>query len=117
MGLIDADALKKSIPTTYVDAFENCRNCSLLTEDDVRQLIDKSPTVGDCSSANNKQDILAPTQKQEEYAKYLAKRMCVELPKEYTKQAYSDFISYWKPIVQHEDDGMNQPSKWQLNYL
>lgn len=60
---------------------------------------------------------MTPTQKQEEYAKYLAKRMCVELPKEYTKQAYSDFISHWKPIVKDEDDGMNQPSKWQLNYL
>ena len=59
-----------------------------------------------------------PTDKQVEYAKYLAKRMCVELPIEYTKQAYSDFISKWKPIVKHEDDGMNEPSsEWELAYL
>ena len=58
-----------------------------------------------------------PTPKQVEYAKYLAHRMCQELPKEYTKAAYSEFISYWKPAVKEEDDAMNAPSSWQLQYL
>ena len=57
-----------------------------------------------------------PTKKQVEYATYLAKRMCQELPKEYSKNAYSDFISKWKPIVKAEDDAMNEPSEWQWNY-
>lgn len=58
----------------------------------------------------------APTQKQEEYAKYLAKRMCEDLPKEYTKTAYSAFISRLKPLVKAEDDVMNEPSEWQWQY-
>ena len=57
---------------------------------------------------------MKPTQKQIEYAKYLADRMCVELPTEFTKEAYSEFISKWKPIVKHEDDGMNAPNAWQM---
>ena len=58
-----------------------------------------------------------PTDKQIKYAEYLARRMCVELPKECTKQAYSDFISKWKPAVQHEDEGMNEPDTWQMQYM
>ena len=58
-----------------------------------------------------------PTEKQIEYAKYLAKRACQELPTEFTKQAYSEFISKWKPIVKKEDDEMNEPSSWQMQYL
>ena len=57
----------------------------------------------------------APTMKQVEYAGYLAQRMCVDLPNEYTKQAYSDFISHWKPIVKYEDDAMNEDA-WALQY-
>ena len=57
-----------------------------------------------------------PSTKQVEYARYLAKRMCVSLPDEYTKDAYSAFISKWKPVVKHEDDAMNEPSEWQLQY-
>lgn len=57
-----------------------------------------------------------PTEKQIKYAKYLAERMCQELPQEYSKKAYSDFISKWKPIVKVEDDGMNEPNGWQWNY-
>ena len=57
------------------------------------------------------------TQRQIEYASYLAQRMCVELPKETTKKAYSDFISKWKPIVQQEDKDMNEPNAWQMQYL
>lgn len=58
-----------------------------------------------------------PTEKQIKYAKYLAQRMRQELPKEFTKQAYSDFISKWKPAVQHEDAGMNEPDAWQMQYM
>ena len=45
MRLIDADALKEMIPTTSVDMFENCRNCSLLSEEQVNELIDMTPIV------------------------------------------------------------------------
>ena len=58
-----------------------------------------------------------PTEKQIKYAEYLAQRMCQELPKEFTKQAYSEFISKWEPIVQHEDTGMNEPDAWQMQYM
>lgn len=61
-------------------------------------------------------DEMNPTQTQIEYAKYLAKRMCQELPVEFTRSAYSEFISKWKPIVKEEDDGMNMPSAWQWQY-
>ena len=43
MRLIDADALK--IPSTSVDIFENCRNCRLLDEEQVREIIDNAPTI------------------------------------------------------------------------
>lgn len=59
---------------------------------------------------------MTPTEKQVEYAMYLAQRMCVDLPKDFTMQAYSEFISKWKPIVKHEDAGMNEPSEWQWQY-
>ncbi len=58
-----------------------------------------------------------PTEKQIEYAKYLARRMCQQLPSEYTKEAYSQFISKWKPVVQHEDKCMNEPDSWQMQYM
>ena len=45
MRLIDADAWKEMIPNTSVDMFENCRNCSLLSEEQVNELIDMTPTV------------------------------------------------------------------------
>lgn len=57
-----------------------------------------------------------PTEKQISYAAYLAKRMCVELPKQFTKSAYSDFISHWKPLVKQEDDAMNEPSSYRSAY-
>ena len=60
---------------------------------------------------------MIPTDKQVAYAKYLAQRMCQELPDEYTKDAYSKFISKWKPIVKHEDAAMNEPSAWQMAYM
>ena len=60
---------------------------------------------------------MKPTEKQVEYAMYLAERMCQKLPSDYSKQAYSDFIDKWKPIVKAEDDGMNEPNAWQLQYM
>ena len=45
MRLIDADALKKAIPNTHMDIFENCRNCRLLDDEQVKQLIDDTPTI------------------------------------------------------------------------
>lgn len=41
--MIDADAIQ--IPSTYVDLFENCRNCKLLDRDQVREIIDNTPTI------------------------------------------------------------------------
>lgn len=43
-----------------------------------------------------------PTQKQIEYAEYLGKRMCQELPSEFTRKAYSAFIDELKPFVKHK---------------
>ena len=60
---------------------------------------------------------MKPTEKQIKYATYLAERMCEKLPMEFTKQEYSDFISKWKPVVQHEDEKMNEPDAWQMQYL
>lgn len=40
---IDADAIK--IPKTHVDMFENCRNCELLDEEQVRELINSAPSI------------------------------------------------------------------------
>lgn len=60
---------------------------------------------------------MTPTKKQIEYAQHLAQRMCQDLPKEYTKQAYSNFISKWKPAVMAEDAGMNEPDAWQMQYM
>ena len=45
MRLIDADVLKQMVPTTSVDMFENCSNCSLLSEEQVLELIDMTPTI------------------------------------------------------------------------
>ena len=43
MRLIDADAIQ--IPSTCVDMFENCRNCKLLDEDQVREIIENAMTI------------------------------------------------------------------------
>ena len=45
MRLIDADLLKSKVPNTNVDIFENCRNCSTLMDWEVKELIDKMPTI------------------------------------------------------------------------
>ena len=44
-NLIDRDALIASIPKTNVDIFENCRNCTTLCDWQVKELIDKMPTI------------------------------------------------------------------------
>ena len=54
MRLIDADALKNMVPDTRVDIFENCRNCALLTAEDVMRLIDQAPTANEWVSENDK---------------------------------------------------------------
>lgn len=43
MRIIDADAIQ--IPSTHIDMFENCRNCKLLDEEQVREIIDITPTI------------------------------------------------------------------------
>lgn len=43
MRLIDADAIQ--IPSTYVDLFENCRNCKLLDREQVREIIENAMTI------------------------------------------------------------------------
>lgn len=60
---------------------------------------------------------MKPTEKQIKYAQYLAQRMCQNLPTEFTKQAYSDFIAKWKPAVMTEDVRMNEPEAWQMQYM
>ena len=45
MRLIDADALKVSVPDTSADIFENCRNCKTLMDWEVKELIDQQPTA------------------------------------------------------------------------
>ena len=61
--------------------------------------------------------MITPTEKQIEYARYLSQRMCQDLPKDFTKQAYSDFISNLKPSVMAEDVEMNEPNAWQMQYI
>lgn len=45
MRLIDADELVKSIPETHVDMFENCRNCRLLDDFQVIEIIKEALTI------------------------------------------------------------------------
>ncbi len=58
---------------------------------------------------------MLPTTNQIRYANYLAKRMRVNPPQDFTRQAYSDFISELKPIVEEEDNDMNECG-WALKY-
>lgn len=60
---------------------------------------------------------MKPTEKQIKFAQYLAMRMNEELPEEFTKEAYSKFISKWKPAVEEEDSGMNEPDAWGWQYM
>ena len=42
---IDADELMKRIPVTSWDAFENCRNCTLISKEDVKYIVDNVPAA------------------------------------------------------------------------
>lgn len=43
---IDADNLKEQIPKDlHADVFENCSNCELLDDEQVKELIDLQPTA------------------------------------------------------------------------
>ena len=66
---------------------------------------------------NTQRGDMNPTEKQIKYAEYLARRMSIAMPKENTKQAYSEFISKWKPVVHQEDLEMNEPDDWQMQYM
>lgn len=52
--LIDADELKKRIPITHADEFENCRNCSLLCDWEVEDIVDNAPTIVEFEGDINK---------------------------------------------------------------
>lgn len=46
MRYIDADNLKERIPKDiHEDVFENCSNCELLNDEQVKELIDLQPTA------------------------------------------------------------------------
>lgn len=80
MRLTDADALKLAIPETSVDAFQNCRNCTLLSKEQVLELIDAAPTI----------EVNRPTRSQ-------FKRMAVQLgyePVVHCKDC--KYVKHWK---------------------
>lgn len=52
--LIDADELLKRIPITHADEFQNCRNCSLLDDWEVENLVDDAPTIVEFEGDINK---------------------------------------------------------------
>lgn len=76
MRLIDADALKKAIPETTVDASTKYRYCVTFEREDVLAIIDAAPTV----------DIDRPTRSQ-------FKRMAVQLG--YEKVVHCKHCVYW----------------------
>lgn len=78
MRLTDADALKLAIPETSVDVFENCRNCTLLSKEQVLELIDAAPTI----------EVNRPTLSQ-------FRRMAVQLG--YEKVVYCKYCKYRDP--------------------
>lgn len=51
--LIDRDKLKNDIPETDADCFENCRDCTLLHQEDVWDIIDDVPTVIESEEQEN----------------------------------------------------------------
>ena len=42
---IDADCLLAKVPQASADIFENCRNCTCLDSDQIKELIDAEPTA------------------------------------------------------------------------
>ena len=65
--LIDADELLKRIPITHADELQNCRNCSLLCDWEVEDIVDDAPTIVEFEGDINKVIV-----KGEEYHKQLA---------------------------------------------
>lgn len=86
MRLTDADALKLSIPETRVDVFENCRNCTLLSKEQVLELIDAAPTI----------EVNRPTLSQ-------FRRMAVQLG--YEKVVYCKYCKHRDPESKRCDCG------------
>lgn len=86
MRLTDADALKLAIPETSVDAFQNCRNCTLLSKEEVLELIDAAPTI----------EVDRPTRSQ-------FKRMAVQLG--YEKVVYCKYCKHRDPESKRCDCG------------
>lgn len=86
MRLTDADALKLAIPETSVDAFQNCRNCTLLSKEQVLELIDAAPTI----------EVDRPTRSQ-------FKRMAVQLG--YEKVVYCKYCKHRDPESKRCDCG------------
>lgn len=76
MRLIDADAIKKAIPETTVDASTKYRYCVTFEREEVLAIIDDAPTV----------DIDRPTRSQ-------FKRMAVQLG--YEKVVHCKHCVYW----------------------
>ena len=76
MRLIDADALKKAIPETTVDASTKYRFCVTFEREDILAIIDEAPTV----------DIDRPTRSQ-------FKRMAVQLG--YEAVVHCKHCIYW----------------------
>ncbi len=76
MRLIDADALKKAIPETTVDASTKYKYCVTFEREDVLAIIDAAPTV----------DIDRPTRSQ-------FKRMAVQLG--YEQVVHCKDCKYW----------------------
>lgn len=86
MRPIDADEFKESIPETSVDAFQNCRNCTLLDKEQLNELIDAAPTL----------EINRPTRSQ-------FKRMAVQLG--YEKVVYCKYCKHRDPESKRCDCG------------
>ena len=86
MRITDADALKLSIPETRVDVFENCRNCTLLSKEQVLELIDAAPTI----------EVNRPTLSQ-------FRRMAVQLG--YEKVVYCKYCKHRDPESKRCDCG------------
>ena len=91
MRLIDADALKESIPETKPDIFENCGTCTTLMDYEVKDLINKQPTIH------------APRWVR-----------CEEPPKEYGKYivCWKDGEKFWWEKADWDEDWCTNEANW-----
>lgn len=90
MRLIDADELKKRIPITHADEFENCRNCSLLCDWEVENIVDDAPTI-----------------EPQEF------EWCHDC-KEYDQEAHC--CHRWTKVIRQALDELNKTAHWLGNY-